>query len=216
MLVFLFFGVIIFADALSQEKSKASSISQEYKYADEKILLSLTTKVKEICEKDSMAVTIFVQNNSKKSIFVFKKPFIGYTHEPIDPKVIQDSGRLKELMEAYGQLNRSVVLDYGGIFTANLEVPYVMQEIKPKSWYITEGEIYGSKLKEVNYRQDFHISISFGYADMDSLKKYQRLFKKEPKKISSDQIEISSLVVDAALIRQDLGCIEVAFKKCNP
>lgn len=215
MLIFLFFGIIIFTNALSQEKSKASSISQEYKYADEKILISLTTKVKEICEKDSMTVTIFVRNNSKKSIFVFKKPFIGYAHEPIDPKVIQELGRLKELVDAYGQLNRSVVLDYGGIFTANLEVPYVMQEIQPNSSYITEGEIYGSKLKEVNYKQNFRISISFGYADLDSLKKYQRLFKREPQKVASGQIEISSLVVDAALIRKDLGCIEVTIKKCE-
>lgn len=167
--------------------------SQEYRYSDERIFISLKTNAYEICETDSMELIITIRNKLNTSIFVLKNPRTWYI--------------LK---------SREVVMEYGGMFTSNLELEVFMREVKPKSDYVIKSKLYGKELLSNGFKDYFRITVSFGYIPgVDSVKKYQHLGSIETKKIGSELLRISSIVVEAALVRKDVGSIGIIFKKCD-
>lgn len=180
-ITFLIFSITAFHITYAFPLISQDSITQRYYYSDNKIELQLSSDKAELTPQDTLNLDVSLKNLSSDSMFFIKEYYV-------------------KLNEQEKRENEIVYIGFGSLRSSGIEMPYELLCLKKDSSYSFKVSISGNDLVKHNINNYFNIILGFDYIpSMSMIRKYENKKWIETKWLSTDTIEISSLIFDLAL-----------------
>ncbi|MCB0728417.1 MAG: hypothetical protein KDD00_13205 [Ignavibacteriae bacterium] len=168
--------------------------SQEYIYKNNNLKIEIKTKKINYNHGDTVVIKFKLINISKEDIYIFQKPFSNFYS-------IKDS------------LCQKLYINYVYKYMSGSEMPQelvILHSEEKKSFNL---KITVDSLTSLGFQEKVRIILGLGY--IDSFKKIEK-FKHMSNKnilIKESKIQLSSIIVDAALRREIIDVFSIILKK---
>lgn len=199
-----YFIIIIFLinnNAFSQkEKDHLKQIHQEYKFENDKIIISLECGRLYIFDNDSCLIRFNITNKMSNDIYIFNwKSYFSYS-------ILKDSTL------------SSAIIEFGGDFDGSIDYPIQMKKIKSNHSYSEHLTFFSNKkIDSYTFSNNINIKLSFGYLehkDIDSLNiHYPNFTSIRTKEINDDEIVTSAYSLFIYLKKIQVGSLLIDIRK---